>query len=53
MAARIKGNAAPGQIVMSGATARLLPKALNLDRIGMVPVRGRVSEIEVFRLLED
>ena len=52
MAARIKSNAAPGQIVLSGATARQLPKELNLNRIGMVPVRGRISEVEVFRLLE-
>ena len=28
MAARIKGNASPGQIVLSGGTARLLPKEL-------------------------
>jgi adenylate cyclase len=52
MAARIKGNAAPGQIVLSGTTARQLPKTLSLTRIGMVPVRGRISEVEVFRLLE-
>ena len=52
-AARIKGNASPGQIVMSGATARQLPKALAMNRIGMVEVRGRISEVEVFRLLEN
>ena len=53
MAARIKGNASPGQIVLSGATARQLPKELTTTRIGMVPVRGRISEVEVFRLLEN
>ena len=52
MAARIKGNASPGQIVLSGGTARLLPKEVPMNRIGMVPVRGRISEVEVFRLLE-
>jgi class 3 adenylate cyclase len=52
MAARIKGNAAPGQVVVSGATARLLPKEMAVNRIGMVAVRGRVAEVEVFRLLE-
>ena len=52
MAARIKGNASPGQIVLSGATARQLPKELTMNRIGMVHVRGRISEVEVFRLLE-
>jgi len=53
MAARIKGNASPGQIVLAGATARQLPQALTTTRIGMVPVRGRISEVEVFRLLEN
>lgn len=53
MAARIKGNASPGQIVLAGATARQLPQGLTTTRIGMVPVRGRISEVEVFRLLEN
>jgi adenylate cyclase len=53
MAARIKSNASPGQIVLSGATARQLPQGLTTTRIGMVPVRGRISEVEVFRLLEN
>lgn len=53
MAARIKSNASPGQIVLSGATAKQLPKELAMNRIGMVAVRGRISEVEVFRLLEN
>ena len=52
MAARMKGNAAPGQIVMSAVTARLLPEEIRTTRIGMVPVRGRISEVEVYRLIE-
>ena len=52
MAARIKGNAAPGQIVVSGETARLLPPELATSRVGTFPVRGRIAEVEVFRLLE-
>jgi adenylate cyclase len=51
MAARIKGNAAPGQIVVTGETARQLPPDLQATRIGMVPVRGRVAEQEVYRLV--
>ena len=53
MAARIKGNANPGQIVIAGSTARLLPETMKTTRIGMVQVRGRVAEAEVFRLLEE
>jgi adenylate cyclase len=53
MSARIKGNAQPGQIVVSGATARQLPPAeFKTSRVGMVEVRGRIAEAEVFRLLE-
>ncbi len=52
MAARLKGNANPGQIVIGGSTARLLPDTMKTTRIGMVQVRGRVAEAEVFRLLE-
>ena len=52
MAARMKGTAAPGQVVLSGATARLLPHQFRTTRVGMVPVRGRISEVEVFRLME-
>ena len=53
MSARIKSNAQPGQIVVSGATARLLPPAeFKTSRVGMVEVRGRIAEAEVFRLLE-
>ncbi len=52
-AARIKASsAAPGQIVMAGNTAALLDGAFPTTRIGMVPVRGRIAEVEVFRLLE-
>ena len=53
MAARLKGNANPGQIVIAGSTARLLPETMKTTRIGMVQVRGRVAEAEVFRLLEE
>jgi adenylate cyclase len=53
MAARMKGNAAPGQVVMSGATARLLPEQFATTRVGMVHVRGRISEVEVYRLMEN
>ena len=53
-ASRIKASvAAPGQIVLAGSTAALLNGALPTSRIGMVPVRGRIAEVEVFRLLED
>jgi adenylate cyclase len=51
-ASRIKGNAHPGQIVLSGVTARQLPSELRTERVGMVQVRGRIADVEVFRLME-
>jgi adenylate cyclase len=51
-ASRIKGNANPGQIVMAASTARQLPHELKTDRIGMVQVRGRIADLEIFRLIE-
>jgi adenylate cyclase len=51
-ASRIKGNTNPGQIVLSGGTARQLPPELKTDRIGMVQIRGRIADLEIFRLLE-
>ena len=51
-ASRIKGNANPGQIVLSGITARQLPPELRTERVGMVQIRGRIADVEVFRLME-
>ncbi len=52
MAARIKGNASPGQVVLSGTTARALPSQVTTTRVGMVSVRGRVADVEIYRLNE-
>jgi adenylate cyclase len=51
-ASRIKGNANPGQIVLSGPSAKLLPPELPATRVGSFALRGRISEVEVFRLIE-
>jgi class 3 adenylate cyclase len=51
VAARLQGAAAPGTIVMGGATARKLQGRFLVAPLGHVAVRGRQKPVEAWRLL--
>jgi adenylate cyclase len=52
-AARLQTSvAAPGQIVLAASTAARVGDALPMTPMGKVPVRGRIGEVEVYRLTE-
>jgi class 3 adenylate cyclase len=51
VAARLQGSAAPGTIVIGGATARKLKGKFLVAPLGHVAVRGRERPVEAWRLL--
>jgi class 3 adenylate cyclase len=51
VAARLQGTAAPGTIVIGGATARKLRGRFLLAPLGHLAVRGRERPVEAWRLL--
>jgi class 3 adenylate cyclase len=51
VAARLQGTAAPGTIIMGGATARKLQGRFLVAPLGHVAVRGRQRPVEAWRLL--
>ena len=51
VAARLQGAAAPGTIVIGGATARKLGGRFLVAPLGHVAVRGRERPVEAWRLL--
>ena len=52
VAARLQGTAAPGTIVIGGATARKLGGRFLVAPLGRLTVRGRESPVEAWRLFE-
>lgn len=51
VAARLQGSAAPGTIVIGGATARKLAGRFLVAPMGHLAVRGRARPVEAWRLL--
>ena len=51
VAARLQQTAGAGEILVSGATARLLRGSAVLDRLGPIAVKGRAEPVDVHRLL--
>jgi class 3 adenylate cyclase len=53
LAARLEGKAAPGQILLSGATYAKLPReAFELNNLGASKLAGRDGSIELFEVVE-
>jgi len=50
VAARLEASARPGTIAVGDEAARRLSHRFVLEPLGKLPVRGRVEEVEVFRL---
>ena len=50
LAARLQQTAAPGAILLSGATARLIENHVPFERFGTLEVRGLSSPITAYRL---
>jgi class 3 adenylate cyclase/tetratricopeptide (TPR) repeat protein len=49
-AARLQGAAAPGAIVVSAATARLIRGAVTLEAIGPLALKGKAAPVEAFQV---
>lgn len=49
-AARLQGAAAPGEIVVSDATARLIRGAVTLEAVGPLALKGKAEPVEAFRV---
>jgi predicted ATPase len=50
VAARLQGMAEPGQVLLSGATERLVRGYFELAPLGRVPLRGVEGPVEAFRV---
>jgi class 3 adenylate cyclase len=50
VAARLQASATPGTIAVGHEAARRLSHRFVLEPLGQLPVRGRVEDVEVFRL---
>jgi adenylate cyclase len=51
IAARLESRAAPGQILISGATAVLLSNSFELNSIGSLELKGKAVKVEAFEVL--
>lgn len=51
LAARLQQSAEPGAILVSEATRRLVAGHVELERLGLIPVKGRPEPVEAHRVL--
>jgi adenylate cyclase len=51
LAARLESNAKPGQILISGRTYRKVEGLVQVQPLGMLKVKGKEEQVEVFEVL--
>jgi adenylate cyclase len=52
VAARVQGLAAPGQVLIAGATYQRIRDRVRVEPHGSVPLKGRVETVDVYELQE-
>ena len=50
-AARLQATASPGDVVVSGAAARMLRETVDLEPLGHIELRGKAEPIDSYRVL--
>jgi adenylate cyclase len=53
LAARIAGQAGPGQVLVGEAAAREAPEGVRFEEVGPVPLKGVTRPVTVFRAMRD